>query len=343
MDAVKLVEPAGLLYGNEAVATVKAGVALPLAGGPAAFALAFLWDGAQRTGPVPVERIPAGWREAMRMVTTAPPSCGLPAGTTVMGILNVTPDSFSDGGDYESTEAATRQIGVLQDGGARIIDVGAESTRPGAAAVSLEDEWRRLKPAVERLRQAGAVISVDTRNARTMGAAVDAGAALVNDVSALRHDRDAAPMLATKECAVALMHMRGEPATMNMLTDYHDIGVDVVRELAAAVRDAENAGIDRSRLLVDPGFGFAKTSVQNYELLRRLPILANLGCRVLVGVSRKRMIGDVTGVAEARLRDPGTVAANIPGLVFSDAILRVHDAQAMTQAVKVWEALCATA
>lgn len=337
MDTTRLIEPAGLVHGPAAEAAIKAGVALPLAGGRTAFTLATLIEKEKVSDPLPIDRIPGSWHAELERITVKPADAGLPSGPVVMGILNVTPDSFSDGGRYVDPEAAVAHAEKLTHDGAHILDIGAESTRPGSAPVSADEEWARLQPLLLEMSRRGACLSVDTRNARTMEAALDAGATLINDVTALTHDPDALPLLVSRSCPVALMHMRGTPETMGSLTSYRDVAIDVVRELGDRIVDAEKAGISRDRILVDPGIGFAKTTEQNAELIRRLPLFANLGCRILLGTSRKRMIGALAGVSDATGRDPGTIASSLPGLALGDTILRVHDCAGMMQAVRVWE------
>ncbi len=333
----KLIEPLGLLNGPEATAAIAARLALPLQGGGAAFTLARL-IGASEECIVPVHAVPPDWQASLQLVSSPPPPAGLPAGPLVMGILNVTPDSFSDGGRHLASADAIRAGMAMIEAGADLLDIGGESTRPGAGLVAPDVEQERILPVVEAL--AGHVaLSVDTRNAATMQAALAAGATLINDVSALAHDPAAAGTLAGDACAVVLMHMRGTPATMTGLTRYEDVAVDVVRELALRVDAAVAAGIGRERILVDPGIGFAKTDAQNLEVLRRLPLIANLGQRVLLGVSRKRFVGTIGGAAHAASRDPGTIAASLRGLDLSGCILRVHDVAGMVQALRVWQAI----
>ncbi len=256
-----------------------------------------------------------------------------------MGILNVTPDSFSDGGLHQRPDAVIAAgLGMIQ-AGAAILDLGGESTRPGAVPVDPDEEQARILPVLAGLRGQGATISIDTRNASTMRAALDAGADLINDVSALSHDPRAASLLAARDCPVVLMHMRGTPATMTGLASYGDVALDVVRELEQRIEVAVSAGIARSRLLVDPGIGFAKTGAQGLELLRRLPILANLGCRLVLGTSRKRFLGEAAGVAEARMRDPGTLVSSLPGLSLPGCVVRVHTVPEVVQALRVWQAM----
>lgn len=341
MDFTRLVEPAGLVYGRAAQEALKAGNALPLAGGPAAFTVVDLMEGSSRTGFMPVAAVPAGWQAELARVV-APPSSGMvPLGAQVMGILNLTPDSFSDGGLHAQAEQAVAAGLEQVQKGAGLLDLGAESTRPGAAIVTPQQEWARLEEALCTLRKQApnTVLSIDTRNSFVMERALKARADVINDVSALMHDPQALSLLAEQTCGVMLMHMRGTPQTMGQHTTYNDIGYDVVRELGQCVRRAVEGGIDQARLMVDPGFGFAKTTEQNMQLLARLPVLANLGCRVVVGVSRKRMIGAVTDEHNPALRDPGTQAASLNGLALGASILRVHDVGGMVQAAKVWQSV----
>ena len=256
-----------------------------------------------------------------------------------MGVLNVTPDSFSDGGDTvlaaRAIEAGRRMIAE----GANLLDIGGESTRPGAAPVSLDEEQRRLLPVIAALAGRGVPLSVDTRNAGTMAAALDAGATIINDVSALAHDPAAAALVARRGCQVVLMHMRGTPATMMSHATYDDVVADVLAELAARVGAAEAAGVVRSRIALDPGLGFAKTAEHNIALLQHLPILLGLGCRVVVGASRKRFIGLLSGVEDAKQRMSGSIAAGLYAVSQGATVLRVHDVAETVQAVRVWQGL----
>lgn len=341
MDFIRLAEPAGLLYGLAAEDALRAGNALPLAGGPAAFTQVDLIEGTQRSGFMPVASIPAGWLPVVKRVTQPPVSGTLPDGPQVMGILNLTPDSFSDGGHHSQAEHALA-AGIRQvQQGAGVLDLGGESTRPGALSVTPRQEWERIEDVLEQVRAhlPDTVLSIDTRNSFVMTQALKAGANVINDVSALMHDPEALPLLAEQDCGVVLMHMRGTPETMAQHTQYQDIGYDVVRELGQRVHAACEGGISPHRLMIDPGFGFAKTAEQNVRLLARLPLLANLGCRVVVGVSRKRMIGAITGADNPLKRDPGTQAASLAGLALGASLLRVHAVDGMVQAVKVWQAV----
>jgi dihydropteroate synthase len=257
----------------------------------------------------------------------------------VMGILNVTPDSFSDGGRLATAETAIAAGRTMLEAGADILDIGGESTRPGAGPVAPDAERARILPVIRALAEAGAVISVDTRNATTMAAALAAGARIVNDVSALTYDVDAARVIAEHGVPVVLMHMRGTPQTMQDLAIYEDVGAEVVAELSHRVGAAESAGIARTAIALDPGIGFAKTGPQNIALLRNLCALAALGFPVVVGVSRKGFIGTLSGEPVAARRLGGSIAGALFALSQGVRILRVHDVAETVQAMRVWRAL----
>ncbi|MBC7800104.1 MAG: dihydropteroate synthase [Gemmatimonadaceae bacterium] len=264
---------------------------------------------------------------------------GLPDGTLVMAILNATPDSFSDGGDTLDPEPAIAAGHRMIEDGADIIDIGGESTRPGADPVDPIEEQRRILPIIAALSRTGVAISVDSRHASTMAAALQAGATIVNDVSALAHDPASIALVAARQCPVVLMHMRGTPATMRGLIAYDNVAADVRRELAERIAAAERAGIARSAIAIDPGIGFAKTAEQSVLLLRNLPVLIDLGCPILVGVSRKAFIGALGGAAAPKDRTAGSIAAALFAISKGATILRVHDVAATVQAVRVWQGL----
>ncbi len=331
-----MIEPLGLLYGEAATDAVRCGLACSLQGGPAAFTLVRLLDEPDQ----PLRAVATIDPDRLRCLRAAPSSAGLPGDPMVMGILNVTPDSFSDGGRHFRLSTAIAAGRAMIEAGAGIVDIGGESTRPGAEPVDPDEEQARILPVLAGLRGQGASISIDTRNGSTMRAALDGGADLINDVSALSHDPDAASLLAMRRCPVVLMHMRGTPATMAGLARYDDVAVEVVRELEQRIAGAVAAGIARSRIFVDPGIGFAKTGTHSLELLRRLPILANLGCRVVLGTSRKRFLGEAAGTRDPAQRDPGTIVSSLPGLCLPGCILRVHTVPQVVQALRVWQALC---
>jgi dihydropteroate synthase len=257
----------------------------------------------------------------------------------VMGILNVTPDSFSDGGRHLDPRRAIAAGLAMAAAGADIVDAGGESTRPGAQPITRDEECSRVVPVIRVLAEAGVTVSIDTRNAATMAAALDAGATIVNDISALTHDPAAAALVAARGCPVVLMHMRGDPATMNARAVYADIAGEVAAELAARVAAAEQAGIACDAIAIDPGIGFAKLAPHSLELLRRLPELAVLHRPIVVGVSRKSFIGGTVSESDPRRRLPGSLAAGLFALSRGAHILRVHDVPETVQALKLWSAL----
>jgi dihydropteroate synthase len=257
-----------------------------------------------------------------------------------MGVLNVTPDSFSDGGRFlrdgriDPSLAAAAAARMIEDGAA-IIDVGGESTRPGATPVDADEELRRVIPIVERLAKMATIVSVDTSKAVVARAALDAGAHLINDVRALEAT-DLLALVASSDAAVCLMHMRGEPRTMQDAPRYDDVVAEVSDHLRLRASRCEAAGIGRERIVVDPGFGFGKTLEHNLTLLRRLEAIANLGYPVLVGLSRKRMIGTITGRASASdARVAGSVAAAVVAVQNGARIVRAHDVAATVDALKM--------
>ena len=261
-----------------------------------------------------------------------------PGRPLVMGIVNVTPDSFSGDGLANRTDAAFDQAMRMMAAGADLLDLGAESTRPGAEAVGQEEELNRLLPLLERLVAAGVPVSVDTYKAAVMGEAIKQGAGLINDISALSDPHAASVVAPHEQVSVCLMHMQGEPHSMQVAPEYSDVVVEVTRFLQAVEARAVGAGIDRSRLILDPGFGFGKTFVHNQALFRALPRLVALGLPVLVGVSRKTMIGHVLDKPVSE-RMVGSVAAAMLAAQAGAAIVRVHDVSQTVDALKVLQAL----
>jgi len=262
----------------------------------------------------------------------------------VMGILNVTPDSFSDGGDYFDREAALDRALQMVEEGADLLDVGGESTRPGAPPVSREEEERRVVPVIEHLaHRVGVPISVDTYKAAVARRAVEAGAALVNDVSGLRMDPAMARAVADLGAGLVVMHMRGDPRTMQSDTRYTDLVGEIFRALEESVDRAVEAGVPRDRVWVDPGIGFGKSAEQNLVLLRRLGEFRSLGCPVLVGASRKSFIGRTLGIEDPKDRLGGSLAAAVVAVWNGARILRVHDVRATRRAADLaWAAGRAT-
>jgi dihydropteroate synthase len=276
-----------------------------------------------------------------------PPSCPPPVWANlsldhprVMAVLNVTPDSFSDGGLHTDPVATGHAMAA---DGADIVDVGGESTRPGAAAVSPETEQARIIPVIRSLASSGIRVSVDTRNAATMQAALDVGAAIINDVSGLTHDPAAAALVARTGCPVVLMHMRGTPATMNAQAIYTDVVAEVKVELVARLHAALAAGIRQEQIVLDPGIGFAKLQHHSVALLRGLAELRSLGRPLLVGVSRKSFVGHLSREPDAARRLGGSLAAGLFALAQGASILRVHDVCETVQAIRVWHILAAKA
>jgi dihydropteroate synthase len=262
-------------------------------------------------------------------------------GPALFGILNVTPDSFSDGGDFLDPEAAARRAHVLLDEGADVVDVGGESTRPGSDPVSEKEEQRRVVPVVREILRTrpGALVSVDTYRAGTAEAALEAGARIVNDVTALRGDPRMARLVADVGCPVVLMHMLGEPKTMQREPRYEDVTREVREFLARRAEHATAAGVEEENIILDPGIGFGKTSEHNLTLLARLGEIAALGFPVLLGASRKRFLGGITGAERAKDRVFGTVATTVLGYERGATLFRVHDVGANREALAVAEAV----
>lgn len=260
--------------------------------------------------------------------------------TYLMGVLNVTPDSFSDGGEFYAPTAALAQAQRLVDNGADIIDVGGQSTRPGAAQISLEEELNRVLPVVSALRSVIDIpISVDTTRAYVAQQAVKVGADMVNDISGGTFDPEMLPVVAELRVPMVLMHIRGTPETMQKLTDYQDLVGEIYEFLEQQISAAVAAGIERSHLLIDPGIGFAKTLEQNLELLRQLPRFRRLGVPILVGVSRKSFIGRILNQPDPKSRVWGTAAACCSAIAGSADILRVHDVLELRDVCRVADAI----
>ncbi len=257
----------------------------------------------------------------------------------VMGILNMTPDSFSDGGSNTDISSAREHAAAMVEAGASIIDVGGESTRPGAKPVWEGDEIERVVPAIEACAAMGAAVSVDTRKAAVMEAALGAGASLVNDVSGLTHDMRSAEVVAAAGCPVVLMHAPGSGADLHEGGDYANLVFDVFDELRARRDAALEAGIAASRILLDPGIGFGKSLADNLALMNALPLFHALGHPLLLGVSRKRMIGAMSNEAEADARLGGSIALTVKGMDAGVQMHRVHDVPETVQARNVWRGL----
>lgn len=348
----RYLEPAGLLRGRAAGAARAAGTALPLAGGPIWFTACLLISRKGRGRetrwlPVPALRARAagdpGLEARLRRLTAPRPAfAGVDMhGPSIVGVINVTPDSFSDGGRHAAPEAAAAHGAALAAAGAALLDVGGESTRPGAAPVPGDVERGRVLPAVSALAAAGYTVSVDTRNAGTMRAAAAAGAAVLNDVTALTHDPGSLAAAADTGCAVVLMHSGGDPRVMQDDPRYDDVALDVYDYLDERAAACRAAGIAPGRLAVDPGFGFGKTPAHNMRLIESMALFHGLGCPLLIGASRKSTIAHIAGesarAADSRLA--GSLALAQAAWARGVQMVRVHDAAETAQARALWQAL----
>jgi dihydropteroate synthase len=256
----------------------------------------------------------------------------------VMGILNVTPDSFSDGGRHNQKEDAVARALEMMAEGATVIDIGGESTRPGAAVVEVEEEIRRVVPVVEALSKHNVILSIDTSQPEVIRAAVRAGAHIWNDVRALTRP-NALQTAAELNIPVIIMHMRGEPTTMNNLDQYDDVTSDVIRELSQRVQDALDVGVKAENIMIDPGFGFAKNAQQNLKLLQEFYKLTEMGYPILSALSRKRFIGTVLDGAAPQERAVGSATAHLLSIQQGACMVRAHDVKATADAIKVWQAM----
>ncbi|OYQ32633.1 dihydropteroate synthase [Niveispirillum lacus] len=323
--------PLALFSGPAARAALALGMARPLAGSPLAFTLV-----ETAAGILPATALPLDHPLTMPRSPWAGFDLSRPL---IMGIVNVTPDSFSDGGDHENADAAIAHGRRLLAEGADILDIGGESTRPGAAPVPVAVEIARVVPVIRALAAEGAVISIDTRHAAVMQAAAEAGARIINDVTALTGDPDSLSVAAATGLPVILMHIQGEPQTMQDAPHYDDVIGEVLAWLAQRIDAAVAAGIGRDRIAIDPGIGFGKDLSHNVALLARTAALHGLGCPLLIGVSRKRFIAALSAGEAPKDRVAGSIAAALHSLGQGAHILRVHDVAATMQAVAVWQAL----
>ena len=275
-----------------------------------------------------------------RLTALRPPICGIPfEAPSIMGILNVTPDSFSDGGEHFDHATALAHAQAMQDNGAQIIDIGGESTRPGAAEVNVDEEIRRTAPVIAALRAETTVpISIDTRKAAVARAAHQAGATLVNDVAGFTFDPALAPLCADLTLPVCVMHAQGTPEIMQIDPRYDNVALDIYDYLSDRVEALIAAGIPREKIIVDPGIGFGKTLEHNLTLLQNLSLFHGLGCPILLGASRKRFIGTLSGVEEAGRRVAGSLAVALAGVAQGVQMLRVHDVAETAQALALWHA-----
>ncbi|MGI9413112.1 MAG: dihydropteroate synthase [Hyphomicrobiales bacterium] len=335
--------PMALLDGPDAGQAVAAGRAGRLAAGTIAFtALEVI----ERRGAAVHREVraygdvrasaEAGFADRLEAIEAVRPDLpGLELSSpAVMGVVNVTPDSFSDGGRFADAASAVAQGEALAAAGADLLDVGGESTRPGSDATTVDEELRRVLPVIEGLARSKVPTSIDTRKAPVMRAAVEAGAALVNDVTALGHDPAGVETVRARGVPVMLMHSAGDPKTMQDNPTYDDVVLDVYDALAGRVSACTGAGIARDRIVVDPGIGFGKTFAHNHEILRNLSVFHGLGLRVALGVSRKAFIGALSGEQAAGRRLAGSLAAALVGVAQGVQILRVHDVAETVQAVR---------
>jgi dihydropteroate synthase len=346
--------PLGVIAGSAAQAAIEGGWARPLGGPSLAFTGAQVW----LRGPQPpgeevlpageVESWAAGQGEAAaaaaadalaRLAAPVPLPDPLPQRPPlVMGVVNVTPDSFSDGGQFYGEADAIAQGRALWQAGAAIVDVGGESTRPGAVPVPEDEEIRRVVPVVRALAGDGILVSIDSRKAAVMRAAIEAGARMINDVSALRHDPKSLGVAATSGLSIVLMHSLGDPQTMQQDPRYERAALDVYDSLEGRIEACLAGGIARERLLIDPGIGFGKTLAHNLDLLHNLFLFRGLGLPVVLGTSRKSFIGRIAGDPAAE-RGPGSIASALFGVLHGASIVRVHDVAAMHQALRIWHAM----
>ncbi len=260
--------------------------------------------------------------------------------TYLMGILNVTPDSFSDGGEFNSLGTGLEQAKKMIESGADIIDIGGQSTRPGAEEITLQEELQRVIPIIKKLRQNSSIpISIDTTRAEVAQAAITAGADIVNDISGGTFDEKMFSTVASLQVPIIIMHIRGTPKTMQQKTDYQDLVTDIIEWLKCQVKKAIEAGIEQHKIIIDPGIGFAKNYQQNIELLKNLSRFHSLECPMLVGVSRKSFIGHILGEKDPKKRVWGTAAACCHAIASKSDILRVHDVPEMKDIIKVSDAL----
>jgi dihydropteroate synthase len=313
--------------------------ALTLAGGWAWFSQVEVLSRAASSRLIPATELP----EEVKTRLTAPraPLAGMDfARPNLMGILNVTPDSFSDGGMFDAPDAARVRAQVMMAEGADILDIGGESTRPGADYIAPELEITRTAPVIAAIRAGSTVpMSIDTRKAAVAAAALAAGADLINDVYAFCHDPELANVAAQSGAPVCLMHAQGDPEVMQEHPEYQNVLLDVYDFLAARIAVAEAAGISRTQILVDPGIGFGKTQAHNLALLQRISLFHALGCGVLLGVSRKGFIGRIGNAPEARDRAPGSIAVALAAVAQGIQVLRVHDIKETKQALALWQAV----
>jgi dihydropteroate synthase len=340
--------PTGFIYGQAAKQAATSGHAGLLAGTSIAFATLEMFEGAPGDTASelrPFSDLMSSGETATLEILSAITAPRVPIGglsldrPRIMGVVNVTPDSFSDGGLLAGPEDAIAHALGLAREGADILDIGGESTRPDSDPVSEDEEAARVLPVIEGLKDAGPLISVDTRKSAIMKKAASAGAHILNDVSALTHDPNSLKVAAESGLPVVLMHAQGDPKTMQEDPVYANVLLEVYDTLSARIAACDAAGIDRSRIIADPGIGFGKTLQHNLELLRGLSLFHGLGVALLLGASRKRFIGTLSDEPDPRVREPGSIAAALAGIAQGVQLVRVHDVAATRQALSVWCAI----
>lgn len=341
--------PMGIVAGADSRKVIDAGYGLPLAGGSRAFTMLEVirrasggtsWRTVRVTDRAALERL-VGTAQVEHLVEPRDPILGLDGDAPkLMGVINVTPDSFSDGGRFGSADDAIAAGRAMCKAGAHLIDVGGESTRPGADPVPEDEELARVLPVIAALAEEGMCpLSIDSRNAKVLRAANAAGASLLNDVSALTHDPESLSVAADTGAPVVLMHAKGKPKSMQVDPYYDDVLLDVYDYLEERVTACEESGIPRRHLILDPGIGFGKTLEQNLALLNGLALFHGLGCLLLVGLSRKRFVGALDRDAGTEDRLAGSLAAMLSALGQGVQLFRVHDVDEARQAVRVFEAI----
>jgi len=356
VEAAKLyLRPYDPFAGAAARAAMAAGAAFPLAGGPLAFRrceLVIRAAAGTRCWRAPLAEIRA-WADglggpvaariealAAKLTMARPDFAGLPLGRPhLFGVLNVTPDSFSDGGDHAAPDAAIARGRFLMEAGAAIVDIGGESTRPGAKPVTPAEECERVLPVVRGMASHGALLSIDSRHADVMAAALEAGARVLNDVSALTHELGSLALAARSHAPAVLMHMQGDPRTMQKAPAYGDVVLDIFDYLEARVAACADAGMGHGDLCVDPGIGFGKTFAHNLEILEKLSLFHGLGTAILVGVSRKSFLARGRADMPPKARLGASLAAGMQALNQGVQFLRVHDVPETKFALDVWEGL----
>jgi dihydropteroate synthase len=341
-------EPVGLLYDAVAKEAIALGAALPLAGSSIAFGAVRLWEG--EPGNIKHAIVRTATIQAIeesrvkdlleRLTAPRPFIAGLAFDRPrIMGIVNVTPDSFSDGGEHFEPAAAIAHARRLAGEGADIVDIGAESTRPGASAVSAEEELRRLLPVLQGLGGLGVPVSADTRKPEVMREAAAAGAAILNDISALTFSEKSLSTAAALKKPVILMHAQGSPETMQVSPAYKDVVIEVYSFLESRIEAAAAAGVPRETLIADPGIGYGKTRAHSLTLLQSIGLFHGLGVPLLAGISRKSSIQSLSGAGGAKESGPGSLAAALDAVAQGVQIVRMHDVAAARQALSLWKQL----